>query len=204
MTGQFSNRTEPANAETFSDNEETIVKNLAEKYSLPQDAVETVLSALRSGGGTMARFSHPFFGGMAQWSSGMTMIGHMFDNALKAKLNALCTDLAAYLRAQPIPTETISKQEQAVSYRSGKEAGAWWPQNLGAPSAVGAQNTLRYATFPETHRLVIEDSGRMTVYDTGDLQISGVSQQQSGDQTISFTSQRGLVHVADLPIVSST
>jgi len=203
MAGKLSGTEESPKAEAFSDEEETIVKNLADKYSIPKDAVETVLYALRSGGGTMAQFSHPFFGGMAQWSSGMTMIGHMFDHALKAKLDALCTDLAAYLRARPIPAETTFREEQDVSYRSGGATNAWWPQNLGAPSAVGAQNRLRYATFPETHRLVIEDSGRITVYDTGDLRISGVSQQQSGEQTISFTSQRGLVRVADLPIVSS-
>jgi hypothetical protein len=52
--------------------------------------------------------------------------------------------------------------------------------------------------FPDTRRLVINDQGKITVYDTGDHRIFGVAQAQSGDQTLSFTSQDGLVRVADL------
>jgi hypothetical protein len=63
---------------------------------------------------------------------------------------------------------------------------------------------MRYAVFPETRRLAIEVAGRMDVYDTGDHRISGVSQQQSGDQSLAFVSQYGLVKVADLPSVSPT
>ena len=36
------------------------------------------------------------------------------------------------------------------------------------------------------------------VYDTGEHRISGFSQQQGGDQSLTFTSQYGLVRVADL------
>ena len=43
----------------------------------------------------------------------------------------------------------------------------------------------------------------MTVYDTGDHMISGVTQQQSGDQSLTFTSQRGLVRLADLPVLQA-
>jgi hypothetical protein len=39
------------------------------------------------------------------------------------------------------------------------------------------------------------------VYDTGEHHITGFSQQQSGDQSLTFTSQLGLVRVADLPQV---
>ena len=34
----------------------------------------------------MAQFSHADFGGMSQWSSGMTMVGDMFNDGLKSKL----------------------------------------------------------------------------------------------------------------------
>jgi hypothetical protein len=63
---------------------------------------------------------------------------------------------------------------------------------------VGAQNDLRYAVFPDTRRLVIDDRGAISVYDTGDHRIFGVAQAQSSDRTLSFTSQDGLVRVADL------
>jgi hypothetical protein len=50
---------------------------------------------------------------------------------------------------------------------------------LGRPGAVGAQNDLRYAVFPETRRLVIDDQGTISVYDTGSHRIFGVAQAQT-------------------------
>jgi hypothetical protein len=61
-----------------------------------------------------------------------------------------------------------------VSYRSMQQEQAWWPANLGTPSAVGAQNDLRYAVFPR--RLAIKDGAHVEVYDTGNHQIFGVAQ----------------------------
>jgi Short C-terminal domain len=55
---------------------------------------------------------------------------------------------------------------------------------------------------PATRRLVIEQSGKATVYDTGDHLITGVSQQQAGDPSLTFTSQHGPVRIADLPVVA--
>ena len=74
----------------------------------------------------------------------------------------------------------------------------WWPSGLGRRGAVGAQNELRYAVFLETRRLVLDDHGIISIYDTGNHRIFGVAQAQSSDQTLSFTSQDGLVRVADL------
>jgi hypothetical protein len=69
----------------------------------------------------------------------------------------------------------------------------------GNPSSVGAQNTLRYAVFPETRRLAIQDGRKVNVYDTGDHRIFGVAQAQSHDQTLSFMGQTGVVRVSELP-----
>jgi hypothetical protein len=55
---------------------------------------------------------------------------------------------------------------------------------------------------PTTRRLVIDDQGAVSVYDTGNHRIFGVAQAQSSDRTLSFTSQDGLVRVADLPKVA--
>jgi hypothetical protein len=49
---------------------------------------------------------------------------------------------------------------------------------------------------------VIDDRGAISVYDTGDHRIFGVAQAQSSDRMLSFTSQDGLVKVADLPKVA--
>lgn len=74
----------------------------------------------------------------------------------------------------------------------------WWPEDLGKPTTSGSQNGVRYAFFPERQRLLIERDGHLTTYDSGAHRISGVSQQQSHDQTLVFTSQNGTVDLADL------
>ncbi len=143
----------------------------------------------------MAQFSHPDFGGMSQWSPGMTMVGDMFNNSLKLKLDAVCTELAAYVADTP---STDQDGGGEVSYHSSRQRSDWWPMNLGTPSAVGAQNDLQYAVFPGTRRLAINDGEQIEIYDTGKHRIFGVAQAQSVDQTLTFTSQDGLVRVKDL------
>ena len=181
-------------------NEEGFISRVSIRHSVSPDAVRTILRALRSGGGTMAQFSHPDFGGMSQWSPGMTMVGDMFNNGLKSKLGAVCTELAAYVAQTRSTDRGRSRDDPEVSYRAARQGSDWWPANLGTPSAVGAQNELRYAVFPR--RLVIEDGGRVEIYDTGNHRIFGVAQAQSADQTLTFTSQDGLVRVKDLPRVA--
>lgn len=177
--------------------EESLIVRLAMRHSVSPDAVRTVLHALRSGGG-MAQFSHPDFGGMSQWSTGMTMVGDMFNDDLKSRLNALCTELSAYLVESGTTDQASAAGDAPVSYRSPAARDDWFPAEFGAPSAVGSQNSLRYAVFPAKHRLVIDDGRRVETYDTGDHQIYGIAQAQSSDQTLTFTSQDGLVRVADL------
>ena len=177
--------------------EEGFIDRVSIRHSVSPDAVRTILRALRSGGGRMAQFSHSDFGGMSQWSPGMSMVGDMFNNSLKSKLDAVCTELAAYVAETP--SSGRDREEVETSYRSVKQAADWWPAGFGTPSAVGAQNNLRYAVFPR--RLVIQDGGRVEIYDTGNHRIFGVAQAQSADQTLTFTSQDGLVRVKDLPKV---
>jgi hypothetical protein len=182
-------------------NEEGFISRVSIRHSVSADAVRTILRALRSGGGTMAQFSHPDFGGMSQWSSGMTMVGDMFNNGLKAKLDAVCTELAAYVAETPSTDRGGGHEGGGVSYRSAGRASNWWPATLGTPSAVGAQNDLQYAVFPGTRRLAIKDGDYVEIYDTGNYRIFGVAQAQSADQTLTFSSQNGLVRVKDLPKV---
>ena len=184
----------------MSVSDDELVDRMAKKHAVSSAAVHVVLAALRSGGGRMAQFSHADFGGMSQWSPGMSMVGDMFNTQLKAKLDALCSDIAAHLDASPAADATRSAADD-VSYRSMSGSAGWWPAGLGRPGAVGAQNDLRYAVFAETRRLVIDDRGAITVYDTGSHRIFGVAQAQSSDQTLSFTSQDGLVKVTDLRTV---
>ena len=184
----------------MSANDGDLVDRLAKKHSVSSAAVQVVLAALRSGGGRMAQFSHADFGGMSQWSPGMSMVGDMFNTQLKAKLDALCSDIAAHLDTSE--TAGGAHAEAEVSYRSQTRTEDWWPAGLGRPASVGAQNDLRYAVFPETRRLVIDEQGALSVYDTGSHRIFGIAQAQSADRTLTFTSQDGLLKIADLPKVS--
>ena len=190
--------------------DDTMIARVALRHRASPEAVRTALDALRSSGGTMAQFSHSEFGGMSQWSrGGMTMVGDMFNTELKAKLDAICTDLAAYL-TEATSSEAASSEKSPqhrkdeVSYRSKSSSPAsWWPNDLGAPSSVGSQNDMRYAVFPSSSRLAISDGGVIAIYDTGDHHISGVAQAQSTDQSLTFTGQDGLVRVKDLRKIES-
>jgi hypothetical protein len=81
-------------------------------------------------------------------------------------------------------------------------SGNWWPADLGFPSGTGSQNNIRYAYFANARRLAVEINGHVTVYDTLDHQIGGVSQQQGAGASLTFTSQYGTVPVASLPVVT--
>ena len=159
-------------------NEEGFITRVSLRHSVSPDAVRTILRALRSGGGTMAQFSHSDFGGMSQWSPGMTMVGDMFNNGLKSKLDAVCTELAAYV-AQTPSDHGRGREGDKVSYRSSSRGSDWWPSELGRPRAVGAQNDLQYAVFPGTRRLAIKDGGHVEIYDTGNHRIFGVAKPKA-------------------------
>jgi hypothetical protein len=121
------------------------------------------------------------------------------------------TNLPASCGANPLG-EAEAGRIQSQSQSSGEgvslfvagtgSAGAWWPAELGTPTSTGAQNDMLYACFPGRRRLAIQQGGQVRVYDTGERTISGFSQQQGGDQSLTFTSQFGLVRVADLALVS--
>jgi len=197
----------------FTEEGRRILSEIAGRYGVSVDAVEHLLMAVIAGQTTQAQFNHPDLGGMGQWSQGgMIMVGDMFNNALKAKVDGLCNELSGLARSANLFRPAASLQSQSQSQGGGAgvslfvpgtfASGNWWPEDLGYAASTGAQNDLRYAFFPATHRLAINIGGRVTVYDTRDHQIGGFSQQQSGDQSLTFTSQYGLVNLSSLDIVS--
>jgi len=80
-----------------------------------------------------------------------------------------------------------------------KGAQPWWPKELGQPASSGGQNDLRYAFFPDAHRLLVETDGKLKTYDSGDHRISGV--QQANGAAPRFSSQNGTVSLNDLKVV---
>ena len=191
---------------------EKIIAALASQYSISVASVKLMLDAVARGGGTMAQFNVPEFGSGQWMRGGMIMVDDMFNNALKATVDNLCNDLARLLASQPnlyepvLPLQPGQQQSQGgggVSYQSSLQSGSWWPETLGNASSTGSQNNLRYAYFPSINRLAIDDGGRIEVYDTTGYDIGGFGQQQSGDASLTFTSQRGVVRVDRLPRVTS-
>lgn len=172
---------------------ERAISDIAQRHGLSRESVLAMLLAVNAGGGTMAQFSIPELGGSGQWMrGGMTMVGDMFDNALKARVDALCGEVAQLLVTTPVFPASTTDHQVATS-------GGWWPSDLGVPSASGGQNDSRYAIFPSTRRLAIQVGGVTRVFDTGEHRIGGVQQQQGGPYgSVSFTSQFGTFDVSSL------
>lgn len=170
-----------------------LVNDLSSRYNLSRDAVIHMLVAVNNGGCSMAQFSCPELGGSGQWMrGGMTMVGDMFNNGLKSTVDNLCSELAdglTHLQVFPVIKAGTPNSSQ------------WWPSDCGVPSSSGAQNNTRYAVFQG--KLAVQVNGNVTVYDTLNHNIGGVSQQQGSDDSLTFSSQFGTVSVSQLPIITS-
>lgn len=190
------------------------ISAVADKHGLSEEAVRELARAVSSGNHRSAQFSHPDLGGSGQWmAGGMTQVGDMFNNDLKAKVSAACEDLAGMAdggSSDQGASEGDSDQDgdsdqegsagddRAEGQASGSQSKDWWPDGLGRPSSTGSQNDTAYAVFPDEHRLAIRKGDDVRVFDTGDHQISGVSQQQGSIEDTTFSSQNGTVRAGDL------
>lgn len=202
------------------------IASMAQRHGFSVDAVMHMLDAVVRGNGNMAQFNHGEFAGSGQWMrGGMTMVSDMFNNYLKGRVDGLCSELSNLVANQPGLLQAGSFQSQtqgtptpAVSWGApnGLTAGEqtssgnlfappppdWWGPSLRYPNSTGAQNGARYAYFAQARRLAVEIGGTVTIYDTLGHQISGFSQQQSGDGTMTCSSQFGTVFLNSLPVVS--
>ena len=178
--------------------------DIARRHGFSPQAAQSMLESVVNGNGTMAQFSHPEFSGSGQWmSGGMTMVSDMFNNQLKSRVNSLCTDLARLVSNPSDWHESARFQSPGQSGEPPRKTD-WWPADLHRPDSTGSQNSVRYAYFGQARRLAVEFNGKVTVYDTIDHRISGVSQQQSGTSSLTFSSQHGPVDVSRLPVVTSS
>jgi putative oligomerization/nucleic acid binding protein len=197
-----------------------VVNQLSQSSGFSPDAVTHMLMAVLNGNGSMAQFGHPEFGGGGQWMrGGMIMVGDMFNNNLKGRVDSLCSEISNILSREPglFQTGSFQSQSQGGSGSQQQASGGamgqsslfvpdpkskWWPADLGTPSATGAQNNLKYAYFAGPRRLAVDSGGDVWIYDTQDHQIGGFSQQQGLGSSILFSSQFGTVSLSSLPVVS--
>ena len=210
--GNWAGLLERLRMENLSVDGRRLLQDIAERNRVSLEAVTTLLQALALGNGTQAQFNHPDLGGMGQWSQGgMVMVGDMFNHGLKARVDSLCKELSLLLRDKALPFEGPSSSQSQFQGVAGTSlfvpgspsSNRWWPSELGSPDSTGSQNDLRYAWFSAPRRLAIKHGGQVQVYDTGDHMISGFSQQQGGGQSLTFTSNHGLVRVSELPLVDT-
>jgi hypothetical protein len=185
------------------------LQDIAGRHGFGLEATRSMFDAVAAGRGGMAQFAHPEFGGSGQWMrGGMTMVSNLFDDTLRSRVDALCTDLAGLVGSQgDVPTQgSFQSQTSGDHSRRGPFASSssqhWWPADLGSPDSTGSQDDARYAWFAPAARLAIEVDGRVTVYDTQDHRITGFSQAQSQGSSMGFHSQHGDVDVGGLPVVS--
>lgn len=74
----------------------------------------SMLESVINGNGAMAQFSHHEFSGSGQWMrGGMTMVSDMFNNHLKGRVDALCSELANLIANQPDLVRSGSFQSQS-------------------------------------------------------------------------------------------
>ncbi|RJS93740.1 SHOCT domain-containing protein [Salinisphaera sp. Q1T1-3] len=175
--------------------------DLSARFDFSEAAVAHLARAVEAGGGDMAMFDHPEFCGPGQWMrGGLILITDPSDTGRKHRIDALCNALSALRSGDDEPIRTSRVAEPRGVDVSATRPAVWWPAALGQPSAMGEQDDLCYAYFDRQRRLVVQRAGAITVYDTGDHRITGISQSQQGrHQSVIFTSQYGEVPLGTLP-----
>lgn len=181
----------------FTDASFQNIVNVANRYGISVNSVTDLTQTLMRSNGTMAQFNIPELGGGGQWmQGGMTMVGDMFNNQLKATVDGLCYEISNLINQGGIQYKPLPKVENKNGFMNGN-AGNWWG-DLGFPNSTGSQNNTSYAIFSNINRLAIQENGKVTVFDTLDHQIGGTGQQQGGVYSVSFTSQYGNVDLNQL------
>jgi hypothetical protein len=195
----YGNERIPTMTATVTPEAEQAIADIAARHGLSREAVLAMLFAVNDGGGTMARFTIPELGGAGVWlPNGMTVIANMFDQELKARIGALCTELSELLA-----TTTVFPPSAPNSI-GGYSVGTWWPPGLGEPNVSGGLNECRYAVFPSIRRLAVEIYGVTRIFDTDGHRVKTVTQHRGhGFDSIEFVSQYGTFAISSLPEVTT-
>jgi hypothetical protein len=91
------------------------------------------------------------------------MIGDMFNYGLKARVDALCGNLAEALRQGLLLAMCQLAAGPSVSLSVPAAPSSRWLEDLGAPASSGSQNDLHYAFFLQTPLTEVEIAGRKSL-----------------------------------------
>ena len=173
-----------------SDTAMSKIHDIAAKYQITEATVRTLLEGLQTTSGFQVQFNIAELGGMGQWQSGMVMIGDMFNEGLKAKVSALCAELASFLR-EPHPTEPEETATEPTTSAA--------PIKTLRATFSGSQNGTKYAYYAPQNVLQIEEEDKIARYSTEGLTLWGVQQAQDGTgKKLKFTHAGGTITVDDL------
>lgn len=99
----------------ISETAKTAIDEAGRRHGFSADAARSMMDAIERGGGGMAQFSHPEFGGSGQWMrGGMIMVSDMFKADLKNRIDDLCRDLSDLLG-----TDAVARGGSFQSQRQG-------------------------------------------------------------------------------------
>ena len=180
------------------------IADIAAKNGFSEEAGLAMAEAISRGVGSMAQFNHRDLGGQGQWvRGGMLMIADMFNDNLKSRVRSLAETLADAAQRGAIQPQSAPGGADGGGGNTDRSAN-WWPSSLGQAGSGGAQNGMRYAVFAQARRVAIERDGKVTVHDSGDHRIGGVSQQQGSQSSLRFSSQHGDIGLDALPEVKES
>ncbi|MBB5222215.1 hypothetical protein HNP73_002151 [Amaricoccus macauensis] len=167
---------------------------IAARHGVTPETAGHVLEALRGGAGERARFDVPELGGVGQWArDGSVITGDMLDTDLKARVDALCRELAPLVTLPGLAEPEAPRSDPKI----GGGVGSGWPTWPGVASASGAQNDLRYAVFPGRRRLAVARGEAMTAHCVGEPATGGVSRSDGTPRSV--TGRSGSVSAGDCP-----
>jgi hypothetical protein len=182
-----------------------VIPEIAARYLVPEEKVREIYRQLQANGGTACQFDCSELGGPVQWMPGMVMTSRWDDLHLRARVDGLCSELCAIVRGMDTAAPAAFRRDPdappAVSRVDLPAGESWWPATLGSPAASGDQNGVRYAYFPDKHRLLLQEGARIDAYDTADHHLFGVAQQQGHSRSITFNTDHGPVPLSHFKCV---
>lgn len=118
------------------------LKSVAERYGLSLDSVQSLFFAVGRGVKDGAVLRHRNWVAVGSGMlGGMTMVGNMFDHGLKARVDALCNELATLWSSMPTPRTADAARDAGFS------GDRWWPEELVCPARAVARTRLATRTF---------------------------------------------------------
>lgn len=173
-----------------------LISDIAQRHGFSVDGTISMLDAVINGNGSMAQFSHPDFSGSGQWMrGGMTMVSDMFNNSLKGRVDALCSELANLVANQPdlVRSSSFQSQSQGGSGAYGQQQTSHGGQNTNQSIGQGGSALQGGHGFGPASLFVPPAPGTSGDWWPADLRWPDSTGSQNGVRYAYFSQARRLV-----------